>query len=302
MLSASVWLSGGFPQRFPQLAQVDYVSQLLKSAPCQGTGNTLNLSPPCYDASDSRPSVATWGDSHSLALAPGLRALANAHGYGFVQLHGPGCAPLTDAANYQPIDPRNALHCIQYNRRALEFLRKDSRVRIVFLVGSWGSSFRFDPVDRWLVTGPEHEQEVPSLDQEEAIFRRSLAATIQDLLATGKQVVVVKDVPIFESNPMFTIRTAQIPARRMLATWMGSPLGNDSGFAQPSLAASVTIANTQLKMVVNSFQGVQLLDLYSQFCRDDNECVYRLGNRLLYGDEQHLSPDGANYALRNFHF
>jgi hypothetical protein len=112
----------------------------------------------------------------------------------------------------------------------------------------------------------------------------------------------VKDVPIFESNPMFTIRTAQIPARRMLATWMGSPPGNDSGFAQPSLAASVTIANTQLKMVVNSFQGVQLLDLYSQFCRDDNECVYRLGNRLLYGDEQHLSPDGANYALRNFHF
>jgi hypothetical protein len=30
-------------------------------------------------------------------------------------------------------------------------------------------------------------------------------------------------------------------------------------------------------------------------------CAYRIGDRLLYDDTQHLSANGAAYALRDFH-
>ncbi len=302
-ISAGVWLSGGVPQRFPQVAQFDYASQSLKRASCMGASDKLILSPPCYDASDQRPAVALWGDSHSAALAPGMRSLANSQGYGFIQLSGPGCAPLTGAANYLPDNPHAVLDCLEYNRRALEFLKANTHVRIVFLIGSWAASFHLDPVDRWLVTGPAHERDVPTLDREESLFRESLAATIQGLQQAGKQVVVMKDVPLFDSDPLMQIRTARIPARRMLAQWMQSTDANDTGFAPLGFTASVNIANTQLETVVSRFDGknVKIIDLSPEFCqKSGGQCAYRLGDRLLYCDVQHLTPDGAQYALRDY--
>jgi len=46
--------------------------------------------------------------------------------------------------------------------------------------------------------------------------------------------------------------------------------------------------------------GLEVVDLKSTLCNNQNLCAYMDGNQLLYSDEQHLTADGARYALRNF--
>jgi peptidoglycan/LPS O-acetylase OafA/YrhL len=301
VVCSAIWLTGGVSRRFPALAQIDHDSQLLKSDACLSTNGKLRLSTPCYNAADARPLIAIWGDSHAAALAPGLRPIANAAGYGFAQLTHGWCAPLAGAADYLPEHRQVASQCMQFNRQALAFLTGNPNVRIVILTACWSDSFKQQKVDRWLVTDRGNDQKIPSLDEASLIFRQSLQTSIQALLAAGKKVIVLQDVPKFESIPLTTIRTARIPARHTLATWMGNPDTNDAGTAAANLSPDIAIADTQLKLVVSEFGSVPLIDLTSQFCHSGNQCVYRIGDRILYLDSEHLTPFGADYALRNFH-
>jgi peptidoglycan/LPS O-acetylase OafA/YrhL len=300
-LCSAVWLSGGARQRFPELSKIDHDSQLLKLDSCLSTNGKARLSPPCYNPADTRPLVAIWGDSHAASLAPGVRAVANAEGYGFVQLAHGYCAPLVDAADYLPENRMVASNCMQFNRQVLEFLKSNPRVHIVILTACWADSFPQEHVDRWIVTDPAHTEKIPSAEEAGLIFRQSLDASIQTLLAAGKKVVVIEDVPNFASDPLMKIRAARIPARRMLANWLDKSNVSDSGAEPAGMLSSVAVADAQLKMSLAQFPQVPLVDLTPEFCHNGNQCLYRIGDRILYQDAQHLSPYGASYALQNFH-
>jgi peptidoglycan/LPS O-acetylase OafA/YrhL len=295
-LCASVWVSKGFPQRFPQLAAVDSMAKSMDSDPCLVTSGKVNLSPRCYDAADPRPSIALWGDSHTASLAPSLRSLANAQGYGFVQLTHTSCPPLTGAAIYTTRNPRDPRNCMRFNSQALELLRGDPRVRIVVLNGWW----RVSCEDCWLFTGSKADRQDFSQQAAIDLFRQSLAATIQGLRAAGKQVIVMSDVPSFDFDPLMRFRTAHIPVRRALALWMGAETAAGPGSSPPAETASAALANNQLKIVIGGLDGVLFIDLKSELCPDDGPCAYRIGDHPLYRDHHHVSLDGANYALRDF--
>jgi peptidoglycan/LPS O-acetylase OafA/YrhL len=299
-LCTGVWLSHGIPQRFPELAEIERAAEVPTTDPCLTAHAKLNLKPPCYDASDPRPSVALWGDSHSAALAPGLRSIANAQGYAFVQLGQSGCLPLTGAANRRPNSPLGAQRCMEFNRRSLRLLQADHRVRIVVLAGRWMDSFRPKEEEVWLVTGSGHPKEVPTPDTEKTLFKRFLVTSVQDLQAAGKQVVVLEDVPNFNFDPLLRIRTTHIATRRVLATWMGSLDASDPGSGPADNSVSMAIANTQLRAALDVIGVVPLIDLKPEFCSTGNQCAYRDGDRLFYFDSQHLTEDGAHYALRDF--
>jgi peptidoglycan/LPS O-acetylase OafA/YrhL len=301
-ISATVWLTKGVPDRFPLLAQLDRTAApTLRGDSCLATHDKLSLSPLCYSTSDSRPLVAVWGDSHSAALTPGLRSIADSQGYGLVQLGHISCLPLIGAANYQPKFPAGAKQCMHFNRDVLDLLQSDSRIRIVILAGEWTDSFEQGAMDSWLITDPESGQEPLSRDAASAVFRRSLTASIQGLQTTGKKVIVLEDVPTFSFDPVLKVRTTQIYARHELAMWMGAEGVSDSGYAPADKAASIAAANAQLELALASMHGVELIDLRPGLCRINNECAYRAGNRIFYSDPDHLTADGAQYALRNFH-
>jgi peptidoglycan/LPS O-acetylase OafA/YrhL len=293
-LCASVWVSKGFPGRFPELAQTDNMAKSMDSDPCLISSGKPNLSPRCYSAVG--PSIALWGDSHTASLAPGLRALASAQGYGFIQLTHTSCPPLTGAAFSIVRSPQTAGDCIRYNSQALELLRNDPRVRIVVLNGWW----KVECSDCWIFTGAAPDRQDFTQQAAIGIFRNSLAATIQGLQAAGKQVIVMGDVPVLGSDPLLRFLTGKIPARRALATWMGADLPLDGEFDRTVDPASVALVNSQLKIVTDGFAGVPLIDLKSEFCDIDTECRYRIGDHVLYRDHHHLSLDGAIFALRDF--
>jgi hypothetical protein len=304
-LCGSIWISSqirGIPERFPGLAKVEHEAGLSADSSCVPIEDKLNLQPPCYDASDQRPAVAVWGDSHSNSLAPSIRSIATAQNYGFVQLSLPACLPTTGATSYGVPYLESGRQCMQFNRMALQLLQSDRHIRIVVLVGRWTNFFRPDGGEGWLLTDAAPKPEKLSLDAASPLFRESLTASIQGLQAAGKQVIVLNDVPTFDFNPMTRYFSARIPARRLLAQWMGSPQASDPGASPANDMNLVAIANAQLKMTFDRLHGVPLIDLYSALCGSGTDCPYRMGDRLLYRDPHHVTRFGGDYALRDFHF
>jgi hypothetical protein len=299
---ALLWLSHGFPQRNPDLARIEASGRSLITDPClDAYGNAKpNLSPQCYESSGVKPVVALWGDSHSAALAPGLRAAATAKGYGFDQFGKASCPPLSGATRYLAEHPMLASECLQFNRRVLDLLASDSRVRIVVLAGFWAAPFHQTLQDGWLAPDLAHQREIPTMDASSKLFAQTLTSSIQSLQAAGKAVIVLDDVPIFAVDPLWRVRTTRIAIRRNLASWLGLRESTDPGFASPSDAATTAQTGALLQQTLASLPGVALVDLKPELCGAPSQCAYRENDKLLYADPQHLSAEGAVYALRDF--
>jgi peptidoglycan/LPS O-acetylase OafA/YrhL len=308
---AGIWLSNGLPQRYPPLARMELASPPLGDDPCmiEGGRDEPNASPACYNASNPKPAVVLWGDSHAAALAPGLRALAIAQGYGFVQLTKAACLPLTGVIRYIPRIPAQASLCLSFNRKVFHLIQADRNIRIVILTGGWAACFQRTWEDGWLLADtsrqPRNSSPIPSLSANQALFVRSLSAQVQTLRAAGKYVVVLEDVPNFDSDPLSRVRTAHIPVRDALAKWMRVPNAAnnaiDPGFAPNNGDTSGdAITSGSLHQALPAQDGAEIVDLKPSFCHDANRCAYRDGDRLLYFDSGHLTAYGANFALRNF--
>jgi peptidoglycan/LPS O-acetylase OafA/YrhL len=326
---AAIWLSRGLPQRYPVLAQMEAANPSLASDPClvEDDEDRPNLSSSCYGAanlgSNPGPSVALWGDSHAAALAPGLRVLAIAQGYGFVQFTKTSCLPLTGVLRYIPRIPAQASRCLNFNRKVLDLIQADRQIRIVVLTGAWSGCLERTWESGWLIADtsrrPRYPSQIPSLPALQTLFIQSLSEQVQTLRAAGKHVIVFEDVPNFSSDPLSRVRAAHIPARSILAMALGTgtqlEISNpaapeidpamdsriDPGFAPNNGDASAdAITSASLHQAVPTQDGVELIDLKPSFCLDPSHCAYRDGDRLLYFDSGHLTAYGANFALRNF--
>ena len=297
---ALIWLSQGVARRYPDLAQMEAPGLALTHGnPCMvGYGQDKpNLSSACYQVIPNRPTIAVWGDSHSASLAPGLRAEAKTAGFGFIQLGKSSCLPLVGATRYLPEHATDAERCLSFNHRVLGLLQSDSSVSTVFLAGLWSAPFHGTHADGWLTSGLGPEGEIPTSEASRKLFRDSLAAAIGSLHASGKRVVVFEDVPNFDIDPLWKVRTARIPPRHKLALWLGVKGTEDTGFAPPGDRRLTSETNLLLQQTIADLPDTPLIDLWPVLCARPDACAYRDGERLLYSDTQHLSAAGANYVL-----
>ncbi len=301
---AAVWSSHGVPQRFPALAQMENQGEALRSDPCLAglDRDTPNLLTSCYDAAADRQLVALWGDSHSAAIAPGLRALAQARGYGFVQLGKASCPPLTGATHFIPRIPILGKGCLGFNAAVLATLRSDSRIRIVILSAGWAAPFYRDWENGWLSAELAHAHEAPTAQATNELFHTSLRDTIASLQSSGKQVIILEDVPEFTMDPLWRIESERIPARRQLVQWLNISDTRDPGTAVIDSSPNVVLSRSLIEQTVAQSSGVQLIDPAVSLCANAGQCAYRNADSLLYIDSNHLSPEGARRALGNFQF
>lgn len=295
-----IWLTHGVPWRFPALAGMEAAGQALSADPCLAAETDRpNLTPACYDASGARPLVALWGDSHAAALAPALRSASNTQGYGFAELTKNSCTPLTGATHYIPRLPRLAGDCLQFNRSVLSLLDADHHIRVVILAAAWAAPLYRNWMDGWLSVDPVREPQVPSLEASRRLYIESLTGTIRSLEDAGKQVIVLEDTPNFDFDPMLKIRTARIPLRRVLASWLGIQRDPYPGISSPAADKQIAASVSVLEDAVAHLPRTTLLDPKPALCRSATECVYCDKESLLYIDSSHLSPDGARRAIRD---
>ena len=306
LMCATLWLSHGFPQRYPALARVEAKEnvQHLDSCLADWGIDRPNLSPPCYEPANTRPVIALLGDSHAAALAPGLRSVGDAQGYGFAQLTKLGCLPLDGAARYLSEHPLHAAECSRFNRAVLELVERDPHIQMVVLSGAWAACLHRDWANGWLVSDTMRQRELPTLDATKKLFVDSLAELIRTLQANRKHVIVIDDFPNFDFDPLEKFRISSIPARRTLGNWLGNSRAVDSGFARPGdLSGDSFIAPLATSLLQQTLAGAPqatLVNLKTKLCNGYGDCIYHNETQLFYVDDSHISPSGAFYALRDF--
>jgi peptidoglycan/LPS O-acetylase OafA/YrhL len=312
-ISAALWLSRGVPQRFPALARIESDAAHLQSDPCLADigDDTPNLSTACVqEAAPLQVAlmpqvVALWGDSHAAALAPAFRSLAQTQGYALAEFTKASCPPVLGVSHFISRHPSLAAECVAYNQRVFDRLMRDSRIHVVILSASWPGYLHRNWQDGWLVTDAAHTSEMPPENTVRAALAGSLSATVRALTSAGKQVFVFDDIPAFDFEPAWRLDSTAIPARRALAALLHVSNVADTGAAAPQDAdsrhtASAAAASALLQQALAAQPTITLVNLHSSLCNSQAQCLYRNGDQLLYSDNNHLSPAGARYALRDF--
>jgi len=258
-----------------------------------------NLSKACYDTSDPLPTVALWGDSHAGVLAPVFREVANNQGYKFVQMVKSSCLPIIGSAIRINNYPNEARNCMHFNNEVLRLVLSEGHVRIVILTGEWSRPFSGGDKAGLLILD-QASRKLPSASAgSREVFYDSLASAIRPLRDAGIHVILVDDSPIYAFDPQLRYETSIIPARHGLASFLGE-YRDDSGLATPDPTPAADTATELMKNVKIEFPVVDLVELKSVFCEEQNYCAYIANGKLLYRDPGHLTLDGAKYALRRF--
>jgi len=299
-----VWRTQGLPARNPELARLEDSGVVLHTDPClsQYGSDSPHFEPFCLPVPGGPPSIAVWGDSHAGALVPAIRTIAKDAGMGFGDFTKVSCPPLTGATRYLPTHVAAAAECMAFNRKVLKLIESNKLISVVALAGFWAAPLQRNYEDGWLATDLAGDRRVPSLQESQLEFTNALSATVRSLQEAGKKVVIFGDVPNFDVDPLWIVRTERIPARQILYRLLaGHPL-QDSGLASPSSISTDPETRLLLQQAVDGLPGVDMIDLKAGLCPSDGECLYRDGNSLLYSDPQHLSAAGARLALQKTNF
>ena len=303
LLCAAVRTTYGLASRAPALAREEKLATAPPS-PCLAEDSITapNTAAACIE-NTGRPAIALWGDSHAEALAATLRQKAHDAGYDFIEVEKGSCPPLANAARFFPESPRFASECLAFNAAALRTLEANPRIRIVVLAGYWRASL-FDPYEKytgWIVTTNTPQTPMPSLEASTKIFFDSLLHTITSLQRSGKQILLLQDVPAFTEDPLWRSRTAALPLRQWLIHRLDPHREIDPGSDTAMEPEANEIARTVLSTASHS-TGAATIDPELTLCGTATLCQYRDAAHLYYQDNQHVTLAGARAALRELTF
>jgi peptidoglycan/LPS O-acetylase OafA/YrhL len=285
----------GWPSRFPSLAAVEAHSGLQQNDTClvQYGAAAPNFSTYCVPQQDQRDGIALLGDSHAGALAEALRELARSENLKLYELTKSSCPPLSGVTRYMPNHPGHERECASFNQEAIAFVRRDPRIKTVWLAGYWSAPFVEElQGSRYVRTG---QSSPVSAADSSAYFGSGLAATVAALQSSGKQVVILKDNPQFDFDPVRRVRANFVPLRGELTKVLTSDERGSNAAPRHQVSDG---RDAMVSSVIDRMTGLstQVFDLNSNLC-DKEFCYFYKGDLLLYTDPQHLSLAGARRAL-----
>jgi peptidoglycan/LPS O-acetylase OafA/YrhL len=287
----------GLLQKRVPLARMEAQAEMLSRDKCVAAyGKTdPRLAPDCVASPNEQHVVALIGDSHASALAGTLRSVAVQRGYALDEIEKASCPPLQDATIYMPNHPGHDHECAAFNLKTLEYLRGSPQVEIVMLAGFWSAPFSqpdegFSYVPA-IATGSTVSDRLSRNNLE-----HGLETEVEQLLASHKKVVLIKDAPVLTFDPVRYENAMSIPIRRDLENLLAP------GALSPTLSSGRAVAydDSQESAIIDAIaarnSSVRVYDLKNKLC-ERGDCVFVNHGLLLYVDSNHLSPLGAETAL-----
>ena len=196
----------------------------------------------CFQSKNSTVrDIALVGDSHAEHLFPGL---ANRLPSRNVVFYGKGGLPLLNNDSFSEI---------------FRTVVSDRNVTTVLLSAQWSRAMTFGAA--------------------EETFELQLQETVSRLVAAGKRVYIVEDVPAFSFLPHRCKYSGRLGISNQC-----SEVDHRSHDDYRAAIAAVAIAHTQRR--------VSVVDLDDLFCRD-NECSMASEGMLYYRDDNHLNTSGS---------
>jgi peptidoglycan/LPS O-acetylase OafA/YrhL len=290
----------GWPQRFTPLYARLEDSTEIHYDPCLAAYGEASpiLSKDCV-AATTQPGLVLIGDSHASALAPALRALADNNHFAYSQYTKSSCPTLTGVTRFMPAQPGHDRECAAFNEAVLDRVSADPHVHLVVFAGYWSAPFDDElHGQRYILVKQTADTTSP------ADSRRNLETgmrdTVQRLSAAGKRVVIVKDVPMFDFDPVRSAATDSIPTRRQIGLLLAASTSDDGLSVTPAhVRNGHDVSEAFIDTLASGNAAVTVLDPRNAFC-SGGRCRFRGPDNLYYIDFQHVSPAGAQLALNNF--
>jgi hypothetical protein len=214
-------------------------------------------------------------------MLPGIEAAARAAGRTVRFTARAACPPLlgVDRAD------REASHdCSGFNAAVLAMLHQRNDMQLVILVARWaliaeGRRPSGEPGGHAILTRPGETDGDLRPENNFSLFAPALAKTVSGVLETGRQVLIILDVPEFGWS---------VPERLADHLRYGTPL------PRAPTSEEVALRNRRVNQVLSSFADspdVRVVRIAPSLC--DPECRPVRDGKPLYSDDDHLSTSGS---------
>ena len=280
--------AGGLPARFGPEMQSLLAAAADRNPARDACFNRPPGTPFCHFGAapgpDGRADFLLWGDSHADAVMPGVALAAERAGQAGEFAGRNACAPLLGVNR---IDLGRTTTCSRYNDEVLAALRARDDLGTVILVGRWAltsegtrpPSEEGEPA-RLAEVGAE---DTPPQDNF-AVFEAALRRTVAALRATGREVVILGDVPEIGWD---------VPRLVFSEERWGHPLPPRPDIA--AVARRDARAEQLFADLAAADPGVRYVPVAEKLC--DPECEVTLGDQPLYFDSHHLTAFGAREIM-----
>ena len=242
-------------------------------------------------AQSAQPRMLIVGDSHAMAF--NSAAATGRYALDTVLVAGHGCLPFISYQNYGPQDNRGAKKCDALTGEALAMARAVESIGTVVLVSRGplyfsGRGFGMEELDaRWRGWTVEPLGAMAPMSSQQA-FVEGYVEVSRRLLALGKRVVFVIDVPEFGVNPEQCIANRPMAFRNQTL---------------PDCVLSRTIVDARQKeyrelvaQIRAQTPGLLVYDTRGVFC-NDLRCASKDSANVYFYDNNHVNLSGSAKLL-----
>ena len=242
-------------------------------------------------AKSARPKMLVLGDSHAMAF--NSAAVTGRSAFDTVLLAGHGCLPFISYQNYGPQENRGAKKCYDLTAEGLAVAAAVDSIETVLLVSRGplyfsGRGFGMEESEaRWSGWTVEPVRPAAPMSSQQA-FVAGYVEVSQQLLALGKKVVFVIDVPEFGINPEVCIANRPVAFRNQ---------------SLPSCVLSRAVVDARQKEYRELIGQIQaqvprllVYDTRGMFC-DEVSCASKDDKHVYFYDNNHVNLSGSAKLL-----
>ena len=248
-------------------------------------------SPRCHSTGPNPP-VVVIGDSHALTIYSALRERFKAKGQD-IGLYGAsdGCPPLINVViQDQGGDFRN---CLKKGTLAIRRIIADSSIREVILTSRgpmYTTGLGYGDIEstqfgNWVL---HFEGDKKGASDNRTVFSLGLMQTLDALLAAGKKVTFLYDVPElgFDIRSCFSFRPLSMSANDV----------HSCSISRADFKKRTSAFKIMVDKILVQRPEVKVIDLAKALC-DEKYCYGAKDGVLFYIDDDHLSHRGAAYVV-----
>ncbi|MFK8029521.1 MAG: acyltransferase family protein [Gammaproteobacteria bacterium] len=298
-------LYNGWPQRMDERLQV-----LIEDARMKNAGRELCLhsevlnrvnDSSCMLVKSTDKLAYLIGDSHAIAMTDAVKPAFEHADIGLVRLTERGCPPVRGVYVYE--SEADKLRCYSHNNEVYSHLKNNADVDYIVMVSRWAfymEGLRFDNGEG----GVEHAEKLlfdidksqlvngqsPSTTLEQ--FKQAYTRSIEELLATGKKLILVYPIP--EAG-------WHVP-RHITSSYLSNPA---SALSPGTGSTSYDVYQHRNRFAFQALDGVEehpnLVRVFPEklFCNSFlmGRCIVQTDDGILYSDDDHLSNVGSELVI-----
>lgn len=229
------------------------------------------------------PSFLLWGDSHAMAIAPGIDEIAKKMNKSGLFINMGGCPPVWGIAK------QGRTSCIEFNKKVFEKV-SSMPIKNVILASRWGYIYA-----EMMTDSREDIEQIAygenDFEKNKRVFSQGFETIVRKLNQTGKEVTVFTGVPVNKFNIPDTLAKSEFIKTNFPSYFKNIEIRyKTEEFRERQTPDNMIFETTAEKYKLN------IVHLEKVLCRGEFCDVTAENNVPYYFDESHLSVSGAKFV------